>query len=163
MNCWFCLIRESKVEHVLKLEMYGGVETQNTNELTKVAYNVRHIEVARCPDCHSRHLLAKVVQIVDLVLAGILLIAIFFATFKWIEPLFAGIWIGMSAGLIIGLLVAGYFIQRGIYSIRKSKSEYPDVKELLEKSYKFGVLPKTPLPHNDPPYDQSNDNLENNK
>jgi hypothetical protein len=142
MACWFCSVRIPEANHVLELDMYGDVDALKTPAQTTVAYNVRHIDIPRCADCHKRHSMARNVRFLAALLAITLIGAALSIAFSWVPPLYAGLWAGLSAGLMAGALVSGALVQKGIYSVGKSRAQYPEVKELLGKNYRFGLRPK---------------------
>jgi hypothetical protein len=45
-------------------------------------------------------------------------------------------------------------VQKGILTVANSRSQYPEIKELLEKCYRFGQRPGQKLPKNDQPCDK---------
>lgn len=150
MFCWFCSVRAAAPEHTWSTEMYGDVDTKKTTEQTQVFYNVRHIEVPRCSDCHSRHALALTTRIMAWIFLVLFAASLLLAFFKLVAP---WIW-GLGAGLSFGLLIAGlgmHFVSlKGIHSLKDAKTEFPLIKEYLEKSYRFGFRPKGHLPQDEP-------------
>lgn len=151
MNCWFCSIREADPEHLFHVEMYGDVDTKKTPSQTKVAYNVRHIDVPRCADCHSRHVVALYAAVIAAVLLVALVIAVLFAVFSWAPQWVWGLWAGLAFGLALGTLAIRFFALKGIYSVRQAKAIYPEIKDLLDKCYRFGRRPRGQLPESDEP------------
>jgi len=159
MNCWFCSVREAEAQHRVGMDMHGEVDAQNMQSQTKVAYSVRHIEIPRCADCHSRHRLAKFAQFMGAVFAVVLLAGVIVALFNLLAPYIAGLWAGLALGLVIASLAAGSVAHKGIYSLRDSRAKFPAVKELLNKCYRFGARPRALIPKSDPPCNRS-DNKE---
>lgn len=157
MNCWFCSVREADARHVYGLDMHGDVDAQNTETATNIAYSVRHIDIPRCADCHSKHRIAKAAFVFSFVFLALLLAAVVFAVFGWAAPLIVGAWGGLSAGLVIAMLLCASVVQKGIHTLRSSKREYPLVKEMLDKCYRFGLRPKAVLPKSDLPCKQGED------
>ena len=151
MNCWFCSVREAEADHTLLIEMYGDVDTKKTPSQTRVAYNVRHIDVPRCADCHSRHVIALYATILAVIMTVALVVAVLFAFYAWLPQWAWGLWAGLAFGLVLGSLAIRFLILKGIFSIRQAKADYPDIKELLEKGYRFGRRPRGQLPESDQP------------
>lgn len=152
MTCWFCSVREADPKHIHGIDMYGEVGVQNNEAQTNVAYNVKHIDVPRCADCHSKHRISRIARFMSLVFLVILLGGALSAAFKWVaDVLIAGIWCGLSAGLIIACLLSSAFVQKGIKPVRKSCSKYPEVVEMLKRQYHFGLRPKEEMPKVQPP------------
>lgn len=149
MKCWFCSIREAEVKNVLDLEMYGDVDATKVESETKVAYNVRHIAVPRCADCHSRHIRSLTSIIMTVVLALSAAAAALSAAYGWLDGWVWGLWLGLSLGLAAAGLLVHYFALKGIKSIRQAKTVFPEVKDLLEKCYKFGRRPRNLKTEND--------------
>ena len=149
MNCWFCSVREAAAEHVWSTEMYGDVDTKKTDEQTQVVYNVRHIEVPRCADCHSRHSLALAALVAGFVFLAILAAAVIVAAFTDLPQWIWGLGAGLALGLILGMLAVRFVSLKGIYSIREARREYPQIKESLANCYRFGFRPKGHLPKGD--------------
>lgn len=142
MKCWFCTIRDAVSKHALTYQMYGDVDTQKTDSETKVAYNVRQIEIPRCADCHSRHqhafttlimVAALLVSLIAAILAGV-----FELTAEWIWAL----WAGLSGGMLIGAAITYLTLLRGTLSQFYARKNYPELKDLCEKGYRFGHRPK---------------------
>jgi hypothetical protein len=156
MKCWFCSVRDAEPEDAFELDMYGEIDAKSTEAKTNVAYSVRHVIVPRCPDCKSKHWIAKVASwFAALFLVG-LLAALLSMLFAWVGPLAAGLWCGLAAGLIIAALLSGAFVQKGIRRERASKSGYPEIKELLNECYRFGKRPSQVIPKSDPPCEHRN-------
>lgn len=151
MQCWFCSLRDRDTEHTYAFDMYGRVAAKNGESQTDISYNVQHIQIPRCQDCHSRHktaffaVIGGVFFCAALTVSAVLLITEIFA------PLLGGILCGLSAGLAAAAFLSAFFVQKGIVTIRKSRSTYPAVKELLSQCYRFGTRPKSALPESDPP------------
>lgn len=145
MICWYCSVREAEEKHTCSFEMIGDVDAQKANAQTAVAYRVRHVEIPRCADCHSKHRLASQTRFFTVIVAVLVLLAALNSIFNWTGPLFGGFWLGLGAGLLILGLIAGPLAQKGIYSAAKGRSKYPEVQELLKQQYKFGTRPK-PVP-----------------
>jgi len=154
MNCWFCSVRASEEGHVYEVDMHGEVDAQNVQSQTNIAYSVRHIKIPRCADCHSRHHLAGFAKFMAAVCAALVLAGVVFALFGWAAPFVTGAWTGLALGLVVAFLMAIVIAQKGIHSLRNSRSLYPEVKELLDRCYRFGLRPKAILPKSDPPCDQ---------
>lgn len=142
MVCWYCLVRESEAKHAYSFDMYGGVGVQSSEVQTNVAYNVRHIEVPRCADCRGKHKTAKVLFVSAVVFAATLLVGAAFAAFRWAPDLIAGLWCGFSAGLVIACLLSAALVQKGIHTVKKSRSKFPEASDLLKKGYRHGTQPK---------------------
>ena len=151
MNCWFCSVREAVAENVWSTDMNGDVDAIKSSSQTQIKYNVRNIEVPRCADCHSRHVIALYAAVLALAMAAALIVAVLFAVFAWTVQWIWGIWAGLAFGLLLGSLAIRFLILKGIYSIRQAKAAYPEIKELLEKCYRFGLRPKGRLPKSDEP------------
>jgi hypothetical protein len=146
MTCWFCAVRESEEKHIYGIDMYGQVGVQGNAADTNVAYNVRHIDVPRCADCHSKHRTAKAARIMSVVFLVILAGGALSAAFQWVPDLIAGLWCGLAAGLLIACLISPALVQKGIKSLRKSRRAFPEVAELLQRQYRFGLRPKEERP-----------------
>ena len=151
MKCWFCSVREKEDDHASKVEMYGDVDTKKTPSQTQVAYSVRHIEVPRCADCHSRHVIAFYALAAALIMAAILIAAVLAAVFSWVPQWVWGLWAGLAGGLLLGSLLIRFLILKGIRSIRQARAVFPEIKDLLDKCYRFGFRPKGQLPESDKP------------
>lgn len=151
MNCWFCSVREANAENTWSTEMYGDVDAKKSSSQTQIMYNVRHIEVPRCADCHSRHVIALYAAVLTLVMAVALVVAILFAVYGWSAQWIWGLWAGLAFGLLLGSLAIRFLILKGIFSIRQAKAAYPEIKEMLEKCYRFGHRPRGHLPESDKP------------
>ncbi len=150
MSCWFCSVRDEEAEHLLAVEMYGEVNALEVKSQTKVAYKVQHIKIPRCADCHSRHIIANLVDILAIILVVIFLVSILFAVFGWVAQLIWALIMGVSFGLLVGTLAVRFLALKGIRSIRDAKMNYPEIKELLEKCYRFGMHPKGQVTESDP-------------
>jgi hypothetical protein len=157
MSCWFCSVRNEEIEHVLAVEMYGDVNAQKTKVQTKVAYNVQHVNIPRCPDCHSRHIISMYSDILGLIFSVAFLVSILVAVFGGVGSLLLGLWMGLSFGLLLGVLGIRFMALKGIYSIRDAKANYPEIKELLKKGYRFGFRPQSQLPEGNQPEMQAGD------
>lgn len=151
MQCWFCSVRDADEAHALHLEMYGDVDAKKTSSETKIAYNVRHIDVPRCADCHSRHVIAFYALILAGAMALGLVAAILVAVFADLAGWVWGLWAGLAAGLLLGALAIRFLILKGINSVHQARTQYPDIVALLEKCYRFGRRPKGPIPESDQP------------
>ena len=146
MACWYCSVRPAEANHMLETNLNGDVDALKSYDQTKVAYNVRHVGIPRCGDCHRRHRLAKGARGFA-ALAGIsLILAAIALVLKWLDPLYTGIWAELSAGLMPGGLAGGYLVQIGIHTERKSLRQYPEIKELRDKGYRFGIRPRQTKP-----------------
>jgi hypothetical protein len=142
MFCWYCSVREAEAKHTYSFDMYGDVDAQKADMQTAVAYRVRHIEIPRCADCRSRHRLVSQLRFFTFVLAVLVILAAINTFFNWTGLLIGGLLLGFSAGLLASLLFAGPLVQKGIHSVAKGRSKYPEVQELLNQQYKFGARPK---------------------
>lgn len=162
MTCWFCSARESDPKHIYGIDMYGEIGVQNNEAQTNVAYNVKHIDVPRCTDCHSKHRIAKAARVLSLVFVAALLGGVLSAAFKWVPELLAGAWCGLAAGLVIACLLSSAFVQKGIKSLGKSRSKYPEVVDMLKRQYHFGLRPKDEMPKVQPPVLPGPPNMGNN-
>lgn len=151
MTCWFCSVREAEPKHIHGIDMYGQVGVQGSDSDTNIAYNVRHTDVPRCADCHSKHRIAKIARVMSVVFLVILAGGALSAAFSWVPDIIAGLWCGFAAGLIIACLLSSSLVQKGIKPVRRSCSEYPEVVDLLNKQYSFGLRPKEEKPRLQPP------------
>ena len=142
MICWYCSVREAEEKHAYSFDMYGDVDAQKMETQTDVAYKVRHIAVPRCADCHGKHRLAAMAMFGAVVLAILAIAAALNSIFNWTGPWVAGLWLGLSAGLLFGALLAIRLVQLGICSRVRSRTKYAEVQELLKLNYRFGVRPK---------------------
>ncbi len=154
MKCWYCLVREAESVHDKKFEMYGEVEAKKGDVQTDVAYKVRHVVVPRCADCHSRHRIAARAGLAGIVTLLLLLAGVLALVFHWVPDAVSGIWAGLAAGLAVGALFSRRAAQKGILTVANSRSQYPEIKELLEKCYRFGQRPGKKLPENSQPCDK---------
>ena len=145
MKCWFCTIRDAISKHALPFEMYGDVDAQKTPSETKVKYNVRHVEIPRCADCHSRHRHAMAALIAAVVLFLSVAAAVILAVLNTAPEWLWGLWAGASAGLLIGVVLTRQATLRGTLSTYFARKNYPEVKELSEKGYRFGRRPKATM------------------
>ena len=154
MACWFCSVHPSEANHVLQIDMHGEVDALKVDTETQIAYHVRHIDIARCSYCHSRHRQAKAARVFAAAMAFLLIVASITIVFALIPALYSGLWAGFTAGLMLGALVAGGLLQKGIHTEHKARVSYPEVKELRDKGYHFGLHPKAKpakkLPHQSP-------------
>jgi len=141
MVCWFCNKMEENSQKSLKLSMYGEVDSKTSDAVTKVAYNVRKIEVPRCDSCNSRHSLSSLGSFFGIILFAIFLISVITTAYILSET--TALVLGIIIGITFGLAVAGFFVKlavlKGIKTIHSAKKHHPEVKELLIKNYKFGV------------------------
>jgi hypothetical protein len=131
--------------------MYGDVDAKKTSSETKIAYNVRHIDVPRCADCHSRHVIAFYALILAGAMALGLVAAILVAVIADLAGGGWGVWAGLAAGLLLGALAIRFLILKGINSVHQARTQNPDIVALLEKCYRFGRRPKGPIPESDQP------------
>ncbi len=151
MTCWFCSVREADPKHTHGIDMYGEVGVKNDEAQTNVAYNVKHIDVPRCADCHGKHRIAKIARFMSLVFLALLAIGALSAAFEWTTGFIAGLWCGLAAGLLVACLLSSALVQKGIKSEGKSRSRYPEVLDMLKKQYHFGLRPKEEMPKPQPP------------
>lgn len=151
MNCWFCSLRDAQDRHACGIDMYGDVDTRKSESQTDIAYRVRHIEVPRCEDCHRQHRQAGQAQLLAVVLAVVAAVAVLAIILSWTAPLVSGIWLGLSLGLALAALLASVLVQKGIQPLRKSRSRYPEVQELLKQCYRFGRRPRADIPKSSKP------------
>jgi hypothetical protein len=157
MSCWFCSIRDAEMDHVLAVDMYGDVNAQKTELQTKVAYNVQHVSIPRCADCHSRHIISMYADVLGLIFGVVFLVSILAAVFGWAGLFISGLWMGLAFGLLLGMLGIRFLALKGIYSVRDAKIRYPEVKKLQEKGYRFGFRPQSQLPKSNQPEMQTGD------
>ena len=150
MACWYCSVRPAEANHMLETNLNGDVDALKSYDQTKVAYNVRHVGIPRCGDCHRRHRLAKGIRGFAAIAGVSLILSAVAVVFHWLDPLYTGIWVGLSAGLMIGGLVAGNLVQTGIHTERKSLHQYPEIKDLRDKGYRFGIRPRQAKPTSQP-------------
>lgn len=155
MKCWFCSVRDAEPGDAYELDMFGEVNAKSTESKTDVAYSVRHIVIPRCPNCHSKHRIAKGASWFAAVLLAGLIAAILALLFNWVGPLAAGLWSGIAAGLLVAALLSGVFVQKGIHTVRAGRLKYPEIKELLNECYRFGTRPNQALPKSDPPCERA--------
>lgn len=155
MKCWYCSIRDSEEKYAYKLDMYGGVAASSEETQTNIAYNVRHVEIPRCIDCHKKHRIAKIFKILSVLLAVLMLAAFAAFLFDLAEPKLSGVCLGLTIGLVIASLLAGHFVSYRIKTIRKGRAGYPEVEDLLKQCYRFGVRPKERIPVSEAPCEES--------
>jgi hypothetical protein len=141
----------------LAVDMYGDVNAQKSELQTKVAYNVQHVSIPRCSDCHSRHIISQYADVLGLIFSVAFLVSILTAVLGWVGPFILGLWMGLAFGLLLGMFGIRFLALKGIYSIRDAKIKYPEVKELLEKGYRFGFRPQNQLPESNQPEIQAGD------
>ncbi|MBP7402345.1 MAG: hypothetical protein KBA30_06990 [Clostridia bacterium] len=146
MACWFCSIRAAEANHMLETDLYGDVDALKSYDQTKVAYNVRHIGIPRCGDCHARHRVAKAARLFAVLAALSLIAAAVAIGLGWFAELYMGLWAGLSVGLMVGGMIAARVVQKGIHTERKSLKFYPEIMELKEKGYRFGLQPRRTKP-----------------
>ena len=145
MNCWFCEIRSAENRHSKSYVMNGDIDTQKSSSETKVAYNVRHIDIPRCEDCHIRHQYSLFCLAGALVLFLSALAATLFAVYGNLSGWIWALWLGFSIGLLLGTLIVRIAILRGVKTIWQARTLYPEVAELSAKGYRFGHRPKESL------------------
>ncbi len=146
MACWYCSVRPAEANHMLETNLFGDVDALKSYDQTKVAYNVRHIGIPRCGDCRRRHRLAKGAYFLAGI-AGVSLVAAAAAVgFSWLAPLYSGLWAGLSLGWMLGAWMAGRMAQSGIHTVRASLRHYPEIKDLRDKGYRFGLRPRKAKP-----------------
>lgn len=145
MNCWFCDIRTAENRHNKSYVMYGDIDTQKSPSETKVAYNVRHVDIPRCEDCHIRHQYSLICLAAALLLLLSAVAAVLFAVYGSLNGWIWALWLGLSAGLLLGALVVRMALLRGVKTIWQARTGYPEVAELSGKGYRFGHRPKESL------------------
>ncbi|HBP38633.1 MAG TPA: hypothetical protein DD640_07825 [Clostridiales bacterium] len=147
MLCWFCSIREAESGHAFKYEMHSTVDAKKNESETKVAYNIREIIVPRCMDCHNRHIRVQFTSVLATIVAVILLAAVIASLANWSEVWIWGVGLGLSAGLLAGILAVRYYALKGIRSVRQAKVDFPEAIILREDGFKVGRQPRR-LPKN---------------
>jgi len=155
MKCWYCSVRDAQDKDNYVADMYGSVASKSVDTQTNVAYNVRHLVIPRCSDCHAKHSAAKLFFLLFLVFSTCVLVSFFLTVFSVTNGILAGILLGVFAGLSIAALLAERMVQKGISTIHTSRKKYPEIVELLGQCYRFGVRPKEKIPTSDPPCEKS--------
>ena len=141
MICWYCSVREADEKHTCSFDLYGELDAQEMPVQTDVAYKVRHVQVPRCADCHSKHRLAILALCGAAAMAFVAIFAALNSIFSWTSPWLAGLLLGLSAGLLVALLLVSQAVQKGIFSVARSRKKFPEIQELLKLKYQFGTRP----------------------
>lgn len=142
MICWYCSVREADEKHTCTFDLHGDLDAQKMPVQTDVAYKVRHVHIPRCADCHGKHRLAKLALFGAAVMAALAILAALNSIFVWTTPWLAGLLLGIAAGLLVALLLISQTVQKGICSVARSRSKYPEVQELIKLNYQFGARPR---------------------
>lgn len=153
-NCWFCKTRQAPSYYdALVVNMHGMVKQGDTSNYvlvkTKaVSFQKTKIHVPRCAQCKKAHLVATLVYVIAC--AGCIAVA-YFAMASYYER--SGWFVEMSgwpfylatAVLAVILCLSALFIQKlALPSSVKPKStklEYPPIRELAARGWKFGDRP----------------------
>ena len=90
------------------------------------------------------------------IFSALFLGAVVFALFEWLDSLVVGIWAGFTLGLVMGCLLSASLVQKGIHTVRSSRSKHPEIIALKEKCFRFGSRPKEALPKSDAACSSSN-------
>ncbi len=151
MKCWYCSVRDSDEGHSYAFDMHGNVAAEGSGAQTDVTYNVRHVSIPRCADCHARHKLSRLFTLLAGCFALLALIALLLLLLTSIDALLPGVLLGLFAGLAVGALMSGHAVLKGIATVQKSRKTYPEVAQLLKECYRFGSRPKEKMPVSDAP------------
>ncbi len=141
MICWYCSVREADEKHTCAFDLHGDLDAREMPVQTDVAYKVRHVRIPRCADCHGKHRLARLSLFGAALMAIAAIVAALNSILGWTSSWLAGLLLGLSSGLLFALLLAGQAVQKGICSVARSRSKYPEVQELLKLNYHFGDRP----------------------
>jgi hypothetical protein len=142
MVCWFCDSLQADPQKMLHLSMYGEVDSQTLDSVTKIKYNVVKIDIDRCPLCHSKHRLVRSVTFFSLLFFLLAVIIGIYTFFNAISGLGIGLLIGFLGSFIISGILIRLALLKGIRSIAFAKKHHHQVRELLDKAYHFGNRPK---------------------
>lgn len=153
MKCWYCSVREASEDRAYAFDMHGNVAAESKDSQTNVAYNVKHIVIPRCEDCHSKHRLATLFKYLCAVFAVIAVATFLLLLFSGMNRTLLGILLGLFLGLSIAAITSCFIIQKGISTVAYSRKKHPDVIELLNQCYRYGSRPKEQLPSTDLPCD----------
>lgn len=144
MICWFCGVIESDPKKALDLKLYGEIDARTTASVTKVKYILHKVDVPRCYLCKAKHRLALLALIAGAILILTSIVLIILTAFGVLSGFADGLLTGLFAGLGIGGSFYSKAVQKGIHTVPAAKRTYPEVKDLLDKGYKFGKGIKDP-------------------
>ncbi|MHB8962447.1 MAG: hypothetical protein ACYC5K_04765 [Saccharofermentanales bacterium] len=142
MTCWFCNAAEENPEKTYRIRMFGEVDAMAKASVTKVKYSIHRISVPRCAMCRAKHRGASFFAVIGSILAVTTLVLLLFAAFDVLNGFMPGLLTGLIAGMALGCFSIRLALHKGILSIAKARRIYPEVKELLDRGYKFGKAPK---------------------
>lgn len=142
MTCWFCSAVEESPEKSYKITMFGEVDAKAKDSVTRVRYSVHKLVVPRCSMCRSKHRSAMFFTIISSILAFMALVLLLFAVFDVLVGFMPGLLTGLIAGASLGGFAIRLALHKGILTVAKARKIYPEVKELLDRGYKFGKAPK---------------------
>lgn len=159
MMCWFCSVRAAEDLKTYKIDLYGDVDTRQSDSQTQVAYRVQRINVPRCGDCYDRHRMADATGILAIILIIILPVAILLAYLQILSPWIWTAVAGLALGLALGSLLSRAIALKNILSPAQARKTYPAIVELLDKGYRFGRRPKDALLEKPGEGDKDNQNI----
>jgi hypothetical protein len=133
-TCWFCGHNLSDGEAVLKVNMYGDVQSQSGWTSTKYTWRRLSVIVPRCKHCKSIHGRKTLIGWLGAILGIILAIVIGANTNGWIG---FGIFV---VCLIIGLSIAPHIKPKEVFP-EQYKLTFPDVTKLISQGWGVGDKP----------------------
>ena len=134
-TCFFCKQNKSDESAVVETPMYGEVQ----RFYNKITWRHLTVKVPRCNKCKKEHNKQDIIitlGVIASVAAGIAIGIYFENLFSlfWIGFIVGGI--GITASIILGI-TSRKTNSRGTFS------QFPQIKELLEKGWEFGEKPNT--------------------
>ncbi|MBN1191226.1 MAG: hypothetical protein JXA46_15830 [Dehalococcoidales bacterium] len=133
-TCWFCGQNPSEDEAVLKVNMYGDVQSQAGWTSTKYTWRKLAVAVPRCKHCKSIHGRKILIGWLGAILGIILAVVTGVNTNGWIGCAF---FVGC---LIIGLILAPLSKPDKVFP-EKYKLTFPDIVKLISQGWGVGDKP----------------------